>query len=166
MAFACHYLCDTKLADYIRIMIQNCTDNGDLNGLLITGTSSEAGINLLQSYLDRTDDCQTVALISIKFLSKDLISHSQVEHWIARLVALFTMAITKLFVDFRGVICEWPFKNYKKFTNAMDSSYRDLLDIWGLWVQRANFDITMGQIQPQPRYARSVFLLCSFCGKR
>lgn len=86
MAFACHYLCDIKLADYIKTMIQHCTDNGDLNGLLVTGTS-EGGINLLQSYLDRTDDVQTVALISIKFLSKDLISHSQVEHWIARLVS-------------------------------------------------------------------------------
>ncbi|KAG4079310.1 hypothetical protein HA402_008002 [Bradysia odoriphaga] len=126
MAFACHYLCDTKLADYIKTMIQTCTDSGDLNGLQLTGTS-EAGINLMQSYLDWTDDVQTVALISIKFLSKDLIGHTQVEHWI--------------------------------------SSYRELLDIWGLWVQRANFDISMGQIQPQPRYARSVFLLCSFCGK-
>lgn len=85
MAFACHYLCDTNLADYIKTMIQYCTDNGDLNGLLVSGTS-EAGINLLQSYLDRTDDVQTVALISIKFLSKDLMSHSQVEHWIARFV--------------------------------------------------------------------------------
>lgn len=86
MAFACQYLCDTKLADYIKTMIQSCTDKGDLNGLLITGTT-EGGINLLQSYLDWTDDVQTVALISIKFFSKDLISHSQVEHWISRLLA-------------------------------------------------------------------------------
>ncbi|KAJ6634489.1 GATOR complex protein MIOS [Pseudolycoriella hygida] len=87
MAFACHYLCDNKLTDYIKTMIQNCTENGDLNGLLITGTT-ELGINLLQSYLDLTDDVQTVALISVKFLSKDLLSHSQVEHWIARLVSM------------------------------------------------------------------------------
>lgn len=87
LAFACHYLCDTKLADYTKSMIQCCIDNGDLNGLLVTGTS-EAGINLLQSYLDRTDDVQTVALIAIKFLSKDLMSNSQVEHWIARFVFL------------------------------------------------------------------------------
>ncbi len=87
MAFGCHYLCDTKLADYIKTMIQSCTEKGDLNGLLITGTS-EAGINLMQSYLDWTDDVQTVALISIKFLSKDLINHAQVEHWIARYMAV------------------------------------------------------------------------------
>lgn len=55
MAFACNYLCDTKLADFVKSMIQNCTDNGDLNGLLVTGTS-EAGLNLLQSFLDLTDD--------------------------------------------------------------------------------------------------------------
>lgn len=66
-------------------MIQVCTDSGDLNGLQLTGTS-EAGINLMQSYLDWSDDVQTVALISIKFLSKELIGHTQVEHWISRLV--------------------------------------------------------------------------------
>lgn len=63
MAFACQYLCDTKLADYIKTMIKNCTDNGDLNGLLVTGTS-EAGINLLQSFLDRTDDVNWVMILS------------------------------------------------------------------------------------------------------
>lgn len=88
MAFACYYLCDVKLTDYIKTMIQHCTDNGDLNGLLITGTSSDGGINLMQSYLDRTDDVQTVALISIKFFSKDLINHHQVDHWIARLTCI------------------------------------------------------------------------------
>lgn len=44
-------------------------------------------------------------------------------------------------------------------------SYRELLDVWGLWEQRAHFDVTMGQTISPPRYSRSVFLLCSFCGK-
>lgn len=47
----------------------------------------------------------------------------------------------------------------------MKLSYRELLDIWGLWEQRAHFDIQMGQVRSSPKYGRSVFLLCSFCGK-
>lgn len=48
---------------------------------------------------------------------------------------------------------------------SMGISYRELLDIWGLWEQRAHFDIQMGQVRSSPKYGRSVFLLCSFCGK-
>lgn len=81
MAFACLYLSDTRLADYIKNMISNCTKAGDLKGLLLTGATQD-GINLLQSYLDLTEDVQTVALIAIKFLPKDLIQGYHVQYWI------------------------------------------------------------------------------------
>lgn len=81
MAFACQYLSDTKLAEYIKGMIQTCTKWGDLNGLLLTGATAE-GITLLQSYLDWTEDVQTVALIAIKFLPKDLLQDFNVQYWI------------------------------------------------------------------------------------
>lgn len=83
MAFACQFLCDTKLADYVKDMIKKCIEIGDLNGLLLTGATSE-GITLMQSYLNWTDDVQSVALISTKFLSKDLITDNSVQYWISR----------------------------------------------------------------------------------
>lgn len=126
MAFACQYLSDNRLAEYSKTIQQTCIELGDLNGLLLTGATTE-GITLLQSYLNWTEDVQTVALIAIKILSKDLIADNLVKYWI--------------------------------------KTYRDLLDIWGLWEQRAYFDIAMGQIRSPPKYSRSVFLLCSFCGR-
>lgn len=85
IAFACQFLCDTKLAEYIKDMIKTCIETGDLNGLLLTGVTNE-GITLLQRYLNRTDDVQTVALISTKFLSKDLITDNSVQYWISRYI--------------------------------------------------------------------------------
>lgn len=126
MAFACQYLSDSRLTEYIKGMIQTCIKLGDLNGLLLTGATSE-GISLLQSYLDWTEDVQTVALIAIKFLPKDLLQDVAVQYWI--------------------------------------QSYREILDIWRLWEHRAHLDITLGQICAQPRFSKSVFLSCSFCGK-
>ncbi|XP_031631806.1 GATOR complex protein MIOS [Contarinia nasturtii] len=81
MAFACQYLSDSKLSDYIKTMIQTCIKTRDLHGLLLTGATPE-GIKLLQSYLDGTDDVQTVALICIKFLPKDLLETYDVQYWI------------------------------------------------------------------------------------
>lgn len=83
MAFACQYLCDTKLAEYVKDMIQTCIESGDLNGLILTGATSDA-VRLLQTYVEWSQDVQTVALISIKFLSKTLINDDQVMLWINR----------------------------------------------------------------------------------
>lgn len=85
MAFACQYLSDTKLTEYIKTMIQKCIKYGDLHGLLLTGATNEA-ITLLSSYLDWTDDVQTVALISIKFLysSFALMDDPNLAYWIEK----------------------------------------------------------------------------------
>lgn len=126
MAFSTMFLSDTKLAEYVRTMIQGCTERGDLNGLLLTGATEE-GVNLLQSYLDWTEDVQTVSLIAARFFGQELLKEYRVQYWI--------------------------------------SSYRDLLDTWGLWEQRAQLDITMGNFRSPSKISKSVFLLCSFCGK-
>lgn len=126
MAFSCMFLSDSKLADYVRSMIQICIKRGDLNGLLLTGATNE-GINLLQSHLDWTEDVQTVSLVATRCFTQDLLSDYRVQYWI--------------------------------------SSYRDLLDTWGLWEQRAQFDITLGNLKSPTQISKSVFLLCNFCGK-
>lgn len=126
VAFACQFLCDAKLADYVKRLIVECHDSGNLCGLLLTG-ARPAGVALLQSFVDRHEDVQTAALVAVKFLAAELLDSDQVQFWI--------------------------------------DSYRELLDVWGLWEHRAHFDIGIGQLREPPRYARSVFLLCSFCGK-
>ncbi|XP_055851690.1 GATOR complex protein MIOS isoform X1 [Episyrphus balteatus] len=80
IAFGCKYLSENKLAEYIKSCIQTSIEKGDLNGLLLTGESAE-GINIMQSYIDRTEDVQTVSLIAIWFFQSGLFSDSRIQYW-------------------------------------------------------------------------------------
>lgn len=126
MAFACTFLPDSLLSEYVKNMISTSIATGDLCGLLLTGATLD-GISLLQSYVDKTDDVQSAALIGSRILPSDLFTDKRMQCWIF--------------------------------------SYRNLLDIWGKWEDRAKFDIAMGQVRTPPKSAKSVFLLCNFCGK-
>lgn len=82
MAFACKYLSETKLADYVTQQIQAAIDSGDLNGLLLTGESLD-GINILQSYMDTSFDVQTVALVAINYFRQEHFADKRIQYWIA-----------------------------------------------------------------------------------
>ncbi|XP_055386751.1 GATOR complex protein MIOS [Condylostylus longicornis] len=127
VAFACKYLNDNKLIEFIKSSIQKCIHDGDLNGLLLTGGECPETINLMQAYVDRSEDVQTVSLLAIEYFHVDEITDYRIHFWI--------------------------------------SSYLELLDIWGLWEKRAELEIKMNKNQSPGKTSRSVFLLCSFCGK-
>ncbi|XP_017075832.2 LOW QUALITY PROTEIN: GATOR complex protein MIOS [Drosophila eugracilis] len=82
MAFACKYLSETKLADYVTQQIQTAIDGGDLNGLMLTGESLD-GINILQSYMDTSFDVQTVALVAINYFRQEHFADKRIQYWIA-----------------------------------------------------------------------------------
>ncbi|XP_023292874.2 GATOR complex protein MIOS [Lucilia cuprina] len=82
MAFACKYLSESKLSDYIKLQIQKSIEKGDLNGLLLTGESQD-GINILQSHMDSTGDIQTVALIAINYFHRELFDDTFIQYWIS-----------------------------------------------------------------------------------
>ncbi|XP_020805972.1 WD repeat-containing protein mio [Drosophila serrata] len=82
MAFACKYLSETKLADYVTQQIQASIDSGDLNGLLLTGESLD-GISILQSYMDTSFDVQTVALVAINYFRQEHFADKRIQYWIA-----------------------------------------------------------------------------------
>uniref|UniRef100_A0A1A9V9G8 Uncharacterized protein n=1 Tax=Glossina austeni TaxID=7395 RepID=A0A1A9V9G8_GLOAU len=81
VAFACKYLSENKLSDYVKLQIQKSIEKGDLNGLLLTGESHD-GINILQAYMDSTFDMQTVALIAINYFHRDLYNDQRIQFWI------------------------------------------------------------------------------------
>lgn len=83
VAFACKYLSESKLSEYVKLQIQKSVEKGDLNGLLLTGESQD-GINILQSYMDSTFDIQTVALIAINYFHRDLCNDQRIQYWITR----------------------------------------------------------------------------------
>lgn len=81
VAFACRYLNDSKLTDYIKHCIATSIELGDLTGLILTGENSE-GIRILQSYIDKNDDVQTPCLIAIRFFRSEVFQDKIVQSWI------------------------------------------------------------------------------------
>lgn len=49
--------------------------------------------------------------------------------------------------------------------NDWIQSYRNLLDTWQLWNERALFDIMLSQHRSSEKHPQQVFVSCNFCGK-
>ena len=63
LAIAVQFLEDRDLTSYIRRMVDNACTKGDIEGLILTGLTKQ-GMDILQSYVDRTGDVQTAAILS------------------------------------------------------------------------------------------------------
>jgi len=62
VAFACRFLHKKELTTYLLRCVEICQQQGDLEGLAITGLS-KPGIKILQSFVDHYTDVQTAALV-------------------------------------------------------------------------------------------------------
>ncbi|XP_074036422.1 GATOR complex protein mio [Leptinotarsa decemlineata] len=80
VALACLYLPDEKLLEYVKRLSDELCNEGNLDGLLVTGNSSD-GLKLLQKYLDCTADIQSTTLIATRAFHDDLGSE-RVKNWI------------------------------------------------------------------------------------
>ncbi|XP_044266200.1 GATOR complex protein MIOS-B [Tribolium madens] len=125
VAFACMFLPDNRLHDYLKKLSDKLIEEGNLDGLLLTGTNHD-GIKLLQRYLDATGDIQSTAVIAVRAFPVE---------------------------QFSEVIKDWV------------SSYRNLLDTWQLWNERAHFDIMLSTYCPADKPPQQVYVSCNFCGK-
>ena len=74
VAFACLYLPDEKLSDYINLKWQVAKRNGDISAIYLSGASGNEAVELLQQYVDITGDVQTVSWICIHYMPKDLVN--------------------------------------------------------------------------------------------
>ena len=84
VAFACLYLPDEKLSEYINQKWKIAKNHGDISSIYLTGASSNETIELLQQYVDITGDVQTVCWICINFMPSELIqNHEAPKNWIA-----------------------------------------------------------------------------------
>ncbi|KAL1137877.1 hypothetical protein AAG570_009573 [Ranatra chinensis] len=125
VGFALTFLSDLRLVDFITQLTDNLISDGNLAGILLTGGSIEA-LHLLQNYVDKTGDVQSVSLVAMRSFSPDLLDHDRTQYWI--------------------------------------NSYRDLLDSWRLWTQRAHFDIWHNR-RTGTRPEQQIYVSCNFCGK-
>jgi altronate dehydratase len=57
------YLSDDDLKKYLQEMMEKCTRNGDLAGVLLTGIDKKESLELVQQYVDRTGDVQLACLM-------------------------------------------------------------------------------------------------------
>ncbi|OBA23386.1 hypothetical protein METBIDRAFT_36251 [Metschnikowia bicuspidata var. bicuspidata NRRL YB-4993] len=132
LGIAIRFLSDKDLNVYLNRVADSVVTKGELEGLILTGLTPR-GIDLLQSYVDRTSDVQTAALIA-QFAVPRYFKDERVDHWI--------------------------------------DCYRELLNSWGYFKQRAKFDVARTKssrnssdvvtIRPAPR---QVYLQCKLCKK-
>ncbi|KAH6939521.1 hypothetical protein HPB50_019012 [Hyalomma asiaticum] len=81
VAFACLHLTDSKLLEYIEGLAEALVEQGNLDGVLLTGMSEE-GSQLLQCYLDRTGDVQTVSVAALQSYPSPLSSSPRAQLWV------------------------------------------------------------------------------------
>ncbi|CAL4060750.1 unnamed protein product, partial [Meganyctiphanes norvegica] len=81
VAFACMYLSDGRVIDYLQRLNDKLTEAGNLDGIMLTGLSPE-GLELLQRYVDLTGDVQTVALVTIHTLQHQVNRDPRLAHWV------------------------------------------------------------------------------------
>ncbi|GLH08738.1 GATOR complex protein MIOS [Gryllus bimaculatus] len=81
VAFACMFLSDAKLNEYVHQLMMNLIAEGDLAGILLTGNSNDS-VLLLQSYLEATGDIQSVCVIAIRMFPSEVIEGTTVQMWI------------------------------------------------------------------------------------
>ncbi|KAG2365391.1 hypothetical protein BDR07DRAFT_1398968 [Suillus spraguei] len=63
LAIAFQFLGDDALSSYLTRLTEQACTSGDIEGLIITGLTP-SGMDILQSYVDRTGDAQTAAILA------------------------------------------------------------------------------------------------------
>ncbi|XP_055353285.1 GATOR complex protein MIOS-like [Paramacrobiotus metropolitanus] len=81
LAFACMFFPDQKLAEFIKDLTEKFTSRGILEGLCLTGFGSE-GVDLVQSYVDRTSDVQTASLLMAIVTTREWQEDQRCHQWI------------------------------------------------------------------------------------
>ena len=76
------FLPDNRLHDYLKRLSDKLIEEGNLDGLLLTGTNQD-GIRLLQRYLDASGDIQSTALIAVRAFPVEMFSET-IKEWISR----------------------------------------------------------------------------------
>ncbi|XP_065666552.1 GATOR2 complex protein MIOS-B isoform X2 [Hydra vulgaris] len=81
VAFACRYLNDSKLISFIDNETTTFINTGNLEGLLLTGLTSD-GLDLLENYINKTSDVQTAVLIVLNTKVIEAVRDPRVNNWI------------------------------------------------------------------------------------
>ncbi|KAG8195761.1 hypothetical protein JTE90_010637 [Oedothorax gibbosus] len=81
LAFACYYLNDKKISDFLEQLRKQMTETGNLDGVLLTGLTND-GLSLIQRYVDTTGDVQTASLIVLHTLPSLVWKDPRAQAWV------------------------------------------------------------------------------------
>ncbi|XP_027013645.1 GATOR complex protein MIOS [Tachysurus fulvidraco] len=81
VAFACMFLNDNQLSRFIDKLTNEMKEAGNLEGVLLTGLTKD-GVDLVESYVDRTGDVQTASFCLLRGSSVEVVKDARVQCWI------------------------------------------------------------------------------------
>jgi WD repeat-containing protein mio len=149
VALAVHFLVNkpSELMEYLNDMIEICTKEVNLQGILLTGLSNRS-IDLFQAYTNKTGDIQTAVLSLIHSTFNDVLESNKVKYWIE---------------SYRELLNKW--KLWSK---------RAEFDIFKMKLIKLNQATSETSVSLTPKHAKSqkhsqeslvVNILCNNCGK-
>ena len=136
IAFACTYLNDAEVVNWLETTVEKCSATGNLEAVIITGLS-DAGLSILQNYIDRFDDVQTVALLVSRVIDSQQ-AQSSADAAVGASVGAGGSSVT--YTPTR----EWMWLH----------EYRNLLNKWEMFIERAYLDVELGK-----RYRRKAAMI-------
>lgn len=147
IGFACRFLPSTDLATFIQDRTHEGEKRGALETLMLTGLGPR-GLSVLQRYLDRTGDVQTVALLVAR------IPQSRVEE-------PATVAATHVFSSVPSHVKNKPKQKQKRQVSQHHhptsssgqwiQQYQHMLNQWQCWHERAKLDVERGKLEERRR---------------
>lgn len=81
IAFAVKFLSDRHLTDYLKKELNSLLSRGSLEGLLLSSCDADS-LNVLQAFIDRSGDIQTVSWICVNIFSPEILGSDRVNDWI------------------------------------------------------------------------------------
>ncbi|KAK6461456.1 elongation factor 2 [Scheffersomyces coipomensis] len=173
LGVALRFLSDKDLNVYLNRIADSVVAKGELEGLILTGLTPR-GIDLLQSYVNRTSDVQTAALISA-FACPRYFSDDRIKHWIDcyrsllnswglfRTRAKFDVARTKLSKNFAGnaTIKAAPKQVYLQCSRCNKNLSKPKTNNMG---QVGNTHILLKQFNKLKQPSKGTINACTHCG--
>eukprot|EP01032_Pedospumella_encystans_P014614 gene14614-16769_t len=138
VAFACTYLSDEEVTDWLVATTERCAEKGSIEGLIITGLSA-TGLSILQKYVDIYDDVQTVALLVSRVIDSQQAHTGDSSAASSSSGGAGSDVVT-------GPTREWMWLH----------EYRNLLNKWEMFIERAYLDVELGK-----RYRRKAAMLAA-----
>lgn len=131
-ALALFFLDDRALSTYLRGCAEAFRSSADVEGLILTGITTKAGTDILDSYVDIVGDVQTAALLTSYVICPPERQRS---------------------VDAPADNLRDEDRLYER-AERWTEAYRTLLDSWRLFDYRCKFDIARGQLLSEALKAR------------